>query len=252
MRVGLAPLFSFVASLALSGCPMLLDDEFAVDSDWESGAADGSVSPTLPGDAGANSGDVDAVPVEPDVGERDASDSAAAPEGGAEPPDGAVVGAPDAGAEPTAPDATPDSGPDPVDVCQLPVLPGVFPTCPAECTGGCAEGLCHITCEGKQACKEATVSCPPGVPCQIRCSGEQACEHARLNCRQGSACSVSCDGKQACKTARIECGAGPCDVACADEQACDDSQVKCGPGACHVTGSTGDVACDTSCSCTTD
>ncbi len=109
--------------------------------------------------------------------------------------------------------------------------------CPAECTGGCADGVCSITCDGSDpalSCKQVfapaphpalaefitkpIVRCPNGMPCKVTCRND-GCAQNIIACPRDQ---VSCE---------IDCGFAP-------DGGCLGSQLYCGSGRCNVRGET--------------
>jgi hypothetical protein len=113
-------------------------------------------------------------------------------------------------------------------------------SCPAACTGGCANGTCVIDCTGPRqcqgllgepkpvpgrasehdcagpgSCSYADFSCEDGEPCSFECSGEDACSSAVIHCPTTGACAVDCTGLTACAGMTVICGEGPCTITCA-------------------------------------
>ncbi|MBI4700469.1 MAG: hypothetical protein HY744_04760 [Deltaproteobacteria bacterium] len=134
--------------------------------------------------------------------------------------------------------------------------PGGCP--PAGVPGSCGSKTCTITCSGSQACKDKTITCPPGQDCVVKCTGSQACKGATIKCPELHKCSVSCEfanaQDQSCQGATISCSAqGPCSLTCGASQACKDTKLVCGNNACSATCQGGEKpipTCGSSCNCT--
>ncbi len=139
-------------------------------------------------------------------------------------------------------------------------VPSEVAPCPDDdddaCTGGCADGVCRIRCEGKDACKDATKTCPPGLHCEVSCAGKSACKAATFSCPAEHRCALSCDGDDACADAIVVGAAGPLSVVCGiGKSACDHLAVDCGVGSCEVSclagGPRPQVSCGSACRCQT-
>lgn len=106
--------------------------------------------------------------------------------------------------------------------------------CPEVCTGGCEAGVCTIACSGKDACKDARVTCPDGLDCLVSCEGEKSCEKTDVECARHVGCEVRCLGDGACLRATLFAQAtGTMHLVCADEHdACKDAEVRCDTNAC--------------------
>lgn len=134
--------------------------------------------------------------------------------------------------------------------CDDPVPPGAA-SCPAECTGGCLNGVCTIDCS-LRACS-STIACPPDHACVIQCTGLDACDTAEIDCPSDYACTIECTGgTDACGDLTIVCGDASCDMQC-EPNACIGATLECGGGGCTATcmdGATGPtVECGDSCDC---
>jgi hypothetical protein len=94
-----------------------------------------------------------------------------------------------------------------------------------------------IECHGKDACKDGTVTCPPGMPCRVECLGEASCKTATLQCNQAHACDIVCEGKDACQDGYFNCGGGVCDVVCQGDpdDTCKHSTLTCGTDDSSIT-----------------
>ena len=125
--------------------------------------------------------------------------------------------------------------------------------CPAECTGGCADGVCTITC-GPAGCNDGTITCPADFACNIVCTGVDACDTTTIHCPAQYACTVACDQYDACGDVMLVCGAGACAMSCLGDggEACGGSMIQCGTGSCAATCAGSDlpaVDCASSCGC---
>jgi hypothetical protein len=137
-------------------------------------------------------------------------------------------------------DATPDTpGVDtgPVGCNQDPEPPGTG-TCPPECTGGCAAGVCTIDCVGEAKCSSLPggILCPPDYACVVVCEQLDACDSIPVYCPADYACAVHCDaGKDACGDLELHCGDASCRLTCGSPSSvCDGATVICGPGECKA------------------
>ncbi len=130
--------------------------------------------------------------------------------------------------------------------------------CPAECTGGCLGGWCHIACTGT-TCDDKTIQCPSNFKCEVEC-GASSCDKARVVCPQLSDCEVNCGGGGACPDIKVACPAkAPCGLLCGGGGSCLRSQIICGAAACMMQcggGASGSDYkqdhCDVSCGCTSN
>ncbi len=138
-------------------------------------------------------------------------------------PEADDAGAPDAagnGLDAGAPDAVvvepePEPEPDPVPVCGDVWEPPPA-NCPAACTGGCADGVCHVDCSGTGllfGCVNADITCPEGMPCDVQCTGWGACKNVHVDCADSAPCSITCAGQSSqCDDARFHCGDNQCHI----------------------------------------
>jgi hypothetical protein len=127
--------------------------------------------------------------------------------------------------------------------------------CPDVCNGGCSAGTCNIQCDNDSPCKNAALTCPPGLNCVVVCAGRARCEEANIACADGYACSVTCASQESCKEASVVCGVqgGSCNLSCQDAKACEQTRLLCGAGECNL-GCTElekfpTVACGNACDC---
>jgi hypothetical protein len=125
--------------------------------------------------------------------------------------------APQADADPNAPDAgTADAF-----------------VCPPGCTSCDIEGVCNITCATAGSCSAAPVVCPANVPCKVECNGDSSCAMG-IDCSAAESCRIECTNSNSC--------GGP--ITCALDGYC---RVECeGLNSC-----TGGIDCDQSCACDT-
>jgi hypothetical protein len=125
-------------------------------------------------------------------------------------------------------------------------------SCPAECTGGCAAGICYIDCNLAGSCQGVTVTCPAGLACEVQCGASLSCAGATIVCADKYACHVVCNGD--CANAHVQCGTGSCALVCGSGQKCSGTALSCGVNHCQATCGTGaqpTVTCGSSCACTT-
>lgn len=108
--------------------------------------------------------------------------------------------------------------------------------CPEECDR-CDGGVCWFDCATEQACKEATLTCPPDRACAVSCGATQACTSASVICSDSShRCTVECTGDQACEKLDLQCGAGTCELSCGSaDQPCKSARLQCGANEAAVT-----------------
>lgn len=226
---GSRALSGFVAALALgaTGCPLLVEDDFVVIA--PSAAAGAATAGS--GSAGSPGGSGGGEPAPPECvpcadGERCTVDADCS--------------------------SGRCSGTGTCRACGL-RLTSVQSVCPAGCTR-CDAGVCTIECSSKDACKEATLACAPGLACRVVCSGDSACDSASVQCPAEFPCDVVCTGKQACKAMVTSCASGPCGLSCSSEDACEDGSLLCGDDRCEANCSGGTetprVSCGESCHCT--
>lgn len=135
-----------------------------------------------------------------------------------------------------------------------PPAPSMAATCPGECTGGCADGVCNIQCSAVGDCN-TIVACPQGMDCQVTCSGMGSCPF-KIDCPDYYQCNVGCTGPSACVGAEINCGIiGNCNVICALTDACNNANINCDSGKCETICvgpmSNPTIDCGSSCDCTT-
>lgn len=127
--------------------------------------------------------------------------------------------------------------------------------CPPECDS-CVGATCIFECADMpgQKCDADTLACPAGFACQVHCDGKDACKDASVMCPLGYGCHVSCDGDDSCKGTTIVCGGGECAVECNSPQACKEADFGCGAqGFCACNGFAQPLqttGCETACSCT--
>jgi len=143
------------------------------------------------------------------------------------------------------------------DVCNVDVTPPGN-QCPSQCTGGCESGdtVCVIDCGfAVDACKQTSVTCPPGFDCRVDCTAEGGCEQTVIACPSLFGCEVQCGAKDGCANASILCsGDGMCDLHCSGAQnVCNGTTLDCGNDACTATCVSTPyptVACGGACGCT--
>jgi hypothetical protein len=119
-------------------------------------------------------------------------------------------------------------------------LPPTGGTCPGTCTGGCANDVCLIQCDGNSECAAAQLACPAGFACRLVCSGATSCEDATLQCPDDHACEVECScagpPNGCCSGLAVTCGTGTCNMTCSDaNNACSGATLACGLRDCAAT-----------------
>lgn len=287
MMTRVSSLSGLLLIAGLSGCPMLLSDDFELDDDLsDAGVPTTEWLPTEPSDASSWPGDAgieagSSVPSSPDP-----RPDAAAPGPEPSPPADAGVGEPseggadsgdvlpnldaglgsggsagaDAGQAGPGTDAGhfgPDAGggvdvppppPAPPNWCEPQALAAPA-ACDPACTGGCAGGICRITCRAGE-CEEAILTCPPSQRCHFECDGEEACAGAYLACTNPHGCTVRCAGKKACKETRVLCQLPGCEAACGERLDCGGG--SCEAQACRFEGDARRARCDAGCECRLD
>jgi hypothetical protein len=145
--------------------------------------------------------------------------------------------------------------------------------CPAECTGGCAGGVCNIDCSGttpETKCGDhnwfdfstpqkfdrryvgPAVRCPDGMPCKITC-GPSGCRgkattgmlfrepQAVFRCPSDASCEIDCTASKAgaaltgCFAFNVQCGNDhPCTTNCGPDGCQNYVYTHCGNGRCEV------------------
>jgi hypothetical protein len=225
-----------VGLMFASGCPV--SDDYDVDGAREASDGDNPFHPILVGNGTGSGG----------AGSAGSGASGLAGNG-----TGAATGAGGTGASGTGASGTGATGGSPV-TPPCGSTPPSAPVCPPGCDD-CINGVCRISCVGKDACKTHTLGCPDGHACSVDCLGEAACQDAQIECPSSHQCMVVCDGKDACSKVNVSCGAGDCSMSCGAGTACKDSSISCFPGgACSATcsGEAPDMlGCSTACSCQT-
>jgi hypothetical protein len=127
-------------------------------------------------------------------------------------------------------------------------------TCPDVCTS-CEGGTCVIACQGLEACRDETITCPEGFACRLICAGDKACQKTKVTCPATYACDIECSAADdSCRDAEIDCGSGVCSMSCSGTTSCGGSKLACGADACHASCPMGGEApslegCDQACLC---
>ena len=85
--------------------------------------------------------------------------------------------------------------------------------CPPECTGGCTDGVCNISC-GRSECRDAMLHCPDGMPCKLACDGLAACSDSTFVCNEDQPCFLECADEVNCGGLTMHCGDGSCQAEC--------------------------------------
>ncbi|MBW2529028.1 MAG: hypothetical protein JRI23_32930 [Deltaproteobacteria bacterium] len=80
-------------------------------------------------------------------------------------------------------------------------------TCPDECTGGCDNGTCTISCNSVGVCENLTLTCPAGFACHVRCFNGDSCRGAQIHCPDDYPCTVLCAWNNSCTAATIHASA---------------------------------------------
>ena len=82
---------------------------------------------------------------------------------------------------------------------------------PSGCSSSSYTGLCTISCNGEDECKDDSFTRSSGHGVTVfHCSGKAACSgNTNINCADPSKCYVTCDGEGTCKDANIN-GANRC------------------------------------------
>jgi hypothetical protein len=125
-------------------------------------------------------------------------------------------------------------------------------SCPGDCTGGCADGVCTIDCRNHN-CDGADLVCPQEYACVIDCYGGDNCDSGSVTCPDLYACTLKCaGGTDACGDQNLICGGGSCRMEC-DGDACVGANIQCGSGPCTAACTSGAAAptpdCGNSCAC---
>jgi hypothetical protein len=72
-----------------------------------------------------------------------------------------------------------------------------------------------VVCQGFEACRDATITCPQTYDCAVDCAaGDSACRKVLVTCADGP-CALSCGPEQnICNDAEVTCGANSCAAEC--------------------------------------